>query len=117
MSMTKEQLKDKVACVLCANTNYCDKKPTNTKRVAYGENCGYYLALAGKALKPVQQYIDENKIKQVVEGKLPEWFRFKWTGLPEWFRFKWTGLQPERAFTDDLKEISYVKVKPVRLVE
>jgi len=105
MSMTKEQLKAEIACLPCGGL-FCDKHPVNTEGKPFSPACVEALVVAADILRLIEQYCEDNNIKQVVEGE-----------LPKWFRFKWTGLQPERAFTDDLEEISYEKVKPVRLVE
>jgi len=100
--MTKEQLREKCFLTLEERNKIFDNlQPewtTGLERIALLE------AQLDKALKTVQQYIDDNHIKQVVEGELPNLLGksgYKKTG--EWIQ-------------EDMSKWHKQSLKPVRLV-
>jgi len=113
--MDKEKLKEEMACLLCGGL-FCDKHPVNTEGKPFSLACVEALVVAAAILRLFEQYCEDKKIMQVVEGELPNLKEVRLYGGRN-ADFECGYESGFNRCKTEAKRAGYVKVKKVRLVE
>jgi len=111
--MNREELKEEMACLICGYEALrdvaCSKQPVDRKGQPFCPDCKSALRKADKALCLFEQYCEENKIMQVVEGEIP----YEVCEGCSCYAVR----NGKKLFADRLSRAGYVKVEKVSLVD